>query len=172
MAAPVWGVPRAVRLRQPTATPSPDLKTCRGCFRKLPRDAYAPYGTRRRAICLECEQQAKPRKPRAPEPPEQIHDRHLRRTYGITLAQYEWMLAGQGGVCAICGKPERARVGINGLPTLRRMHVDHDHETTLIRGILCHTCNVGIGSLMHDPVILQAAIHYLKRSATRRRKTG
>jgi Recombination endonuclease VII len=50
---------------------------------------------------------------------------------GITDADYEALLAAQGGGCAICGNP----------PKTRRLHVDHDHKTGKVRGLLCHRCN-------------------------------
>ena len=53
----------------------------------------------------------------------------LRRTFGITIAQYDELLDKQGGVCAICGKtPEENK---------RALAVDHDHKTGEIYGLLC-----------------------------------
>ena len=53
---------------------------------------------------------------------------------GITEAQYEALLAAQGGGCAICGNT----------PKSRRLSVDHDHATGDVRGLLCHRCNRGL----------------------------
>jgi hypothetical protein len=64
------------------------------------------------------------------------------------------MFAQQGGVCAICGEPR---------PEERTLHVDHDHETGLIRGLLCFRCNQAIGSLQEDHDIFQKAADYLDR---------
>ena len=50
---------------------------------------------------------------------------------GVTDAEYDRLLAAQGGGCAICGNP----------PKTRRLHVDHDHKTGRVRGLLCHRCN-------------------------------
>jgi len=55
----------------------------------------------------------------------------LKRRYGITPEQYEMMLERQGGGCAICHRP----------PKHRRLDVDHDHATKVVRGLLCFTCN-------------------------------
>lgn len=65
----------------------------------------------------------------------------LRRRYGLTIAQYDEMLAAQGGVCAICRQPETyARLG-----KIQRLAIDHDHETGMIRGLLCNRCNRRLG---------------------------
>ena len=50
---------------------------------------------------------------------------------GVTDEQYEALLAAQHGVCAICGNP----------PKTRRLHVDHNHRTGKVRGLLCFRCN-------------------------------
>lgn len=58
------------------------------------------------------------------------------RKHGLTADDYDRMLEGQGGVCAICGG-----VNANG----RRLYVDHDHETNEVRGLLYHTYNSNLG---------------------------
>lgn len=77
----------------------------------------------------------------------------LRRTYDINLEQYNQMFVDQNGLCAICGKPESISDS--------RLSVDHNKHTGQIRGLLCRTCNVGIGMLDHDIDILFGAIKYL-----------
>lgn len=79
----------------------------------------------------------------------------LKRTYGITLLEFEILLELQGGGCALCGTTDQRGLGTH--------HVDHDHETGKVRGILCHDCNTGIGSLGDDPARLRAAAEYLER---------
>jgi hypothetical protein len=58
-------------------------------------------------------------------------DWNLRRRYGISSEEYETLLDAQDGVCAICKSP----------PKKNRLHVDHCHETGLVRGLLCAHCN-------------------------------
>lgn len=79
--------------------------------------------------------------------------------YGITSEQYDELLASQGGVCAICGQPERSK-SRNG--HLLKLAVDHDHETGTVRGLLCDRCNRGLGFFGDDPERLAAAIAYLQ----------
>jgi hypothetical protein len=82
---------------------------------------------------------------------------NFRRLYGISIEDYDAMLAAQGGLCAICGE-----AGAGGR-WKRRLHVDHAHDTGAIRGLLCHGCNVAIGSLRESPALLLKAVEYLKR---------
>ncbi len=77
------------------------------------------------------------------------HSRKLRKR-GITHAEFDSMKHSQGGACAICGGN-----GKNGL------HLDHDHKTNKVRGLLCCRCNFGIGSFRDDLNLLTNAIHYL-----------
>lgn len=83
---------------------------------------------------------------------EYSRNRHLIRTFGITLIEYNVLLEKQGGGCAICGK-----LIDNG----RSLAVDHDNKTGRIRGVLCANCNRAIGQFAHDPARLQNAINYL-----------
>src|SRR5262245_57445902 len=69
------------------------------------------------------------------------------KRYGITLAEYDALLEKQGGVCAICRKHSK-----------RRLCVDHCHRTGMIRGLLCDSCNLGLGSLQDDQASLVAAL--------------
>jgi hypothetical protein len=77
----------------------------------------------------------------------------LRREFGLTPEQYQAMLVQQNYGCAICKETGHT----NG----RAMSVDHDHATGKVRGLLCSSCNTGIGQLKESPVILEAAIKYL-----------
>jgi hypothetical protein len=85
-----------------------------------------------------------------------ISDRksHLKRKFGITLEQYDAMLAEQGGGCGICRKPPRDDISL---------HVDHDHETGRIRGLLCFTCNNALGDFDDDASLLRSAIRYVEQ---------
>lgn len=81
---------------------------------------------------------------------------HLRSCYGITPEQYNEMLLSQGAGCAICFSTNPG--------SKENFSVDHCHKTNQIRGLLCDTCNRGIGLLKDDPEILQQASEYLKKS--------
>jgi hypothetical protein len=83
----------------------------------------------------------------------------MRRKFGISLAEYEALLAAQGGVCGICEKPET--VTFRGV--LRSLCVDHDHASGKIRGLLCDRCNFMLCTNGSDLPRLKAALSYLER---------
>lgn len=78
---------------------------------------------------------------------------HLRRTYGITLEQYDEMVAEQNGVCAICH--EVCNTG-------KRLAVDHNHDTGEVRGLLCSRCNLGIGYLRNVSNLANSIVYLEK----------
>jgi hypothetical protein len=87
----------------------------------------------------------------------------LLRRYGITLEQYNALLAAQGGLCACCHSKDIGRKGSRAGLTL---FVDHAHASGLIRGLVCHKCNVGIGSLGDTAAGVQRALLYLTKPDT------
>jgi hypothetical protein len=89
---------------------------------------------------------------RAKEP---LRRAHLKAKYGLTVEQYDELLASQGGGCAVCGRTATEK---------RPLHVDHDHVSGRVRGILCFNCNVGIGSFQDSPTVMLAALEYLTRT--------
>lgn len=85
-------------------------------------------------------------------------DWQLRTKYGITSADYDALLEAQGGGCAICGTTApggRSRV---------YFHVDHDHVTNVVRGLLCHGCNISLGLLQENVDTMMAMASYIMTS--------
>ncbi|WTS96435.1 endonuclease VII domain-containing protein [Streptomyces sp. NBC_00096] len=74
---------------------------------------------------------------------------HLKRNYGITEAERDAMIAAQGGVCVLCQESPAE-------------HVDHDHRTGKVRGVLRFGCNAGIGQLKDRPDVLRRAAAYVE----------
>ncbi len=81
---------------------------------------------------------------------------HLRRTFGLTQADYDALLAAQGGGCAICEDPPNEKISL---------HIDHDHGTGEIRGLLCVRCNNAIALLRESPDVMRRAIRYVSSDA-------
>lgn len=75
---------------------------------------------------------------------------HRRRKYGLNEKEYNNMLLSQNNICAICNKPSN-----------KTLHIDHNHTTGAIRGLLCSNCNTGIGMFKEDTAVLTKAIEYL-----------
>lgn len=79
------------------------------------------------------------------------------RRHGLTVEEFRAMLARQANLCAVCGGPWR---GWNG----RAAHIDHDHKTGRVRGLLCSPCNTAIGRFGDDPALLRRAADYLEQT--------
>ena len=143
------------------------MKTCIKCHRTQPADEFYKGGTARDGRFTECktcnrERARQWQRAKRAADPDYATNIALKTKYGITLARYEAMLREQGGGCAICGATQPGGRG-------RRFHVDHDHSCCpgqkscgeCVRALLCHGCNVGIGSLGENPDRLLAAAAYL-----------
>jgi hypothetical protein len=93
-------------------------------------------------------------------PYESIRKKNLRQ-YGMSLEDYDFFLEKQGGVCAICKKPE---VVVESGKAPRTLHVDHCHSTLRVRGLLCQRCNLMVGLSKDSSAILRDAADYLEKS--------
>ena len=83
---------------------------------------------------------------------------YLRNKYNIEAEDYLDMLEEQGCVCAICGNPETRTMGTG---VIKPLSVDHNHETGEVRGLLCDSCNNGLGRFRDNPDLLLRAMEYL-----------
>ena len=81
------------------------------------------------------------------EHPERAKIRKLKYKYGV-LDGGKQLLAERGEVCQLCGKEENP------------LSIDHNHITGVVRGLLCKTCNVGLGMFHDDPALLRKAADY------------
>ena len=89
--------------------------------------------------------------------PSRHRDKHLQRSYGITLDDYKQMITEQKNSCAICGT-------INPGGKHKQWSVDHDHKTNKVRGLLCKSCNIALGEFQDDIDVLQKAVLYLQKN--------
>ena len=85
---------------------------------------------------------------------EKLRALRRKRKYGLTMDGMAALLEAQNGRCALCSAL------LNGDS---RTHVDHDHETGRVRGLLCNVCNSGLGSFADSPERLRYAAAYLER---------
>lgn len=126
------------------------LKECTKCKTVKPFEEFYRDNGRggRSSVCSACEAELRKNDPCRPE---RLRKGHLRRTYGMTVEQYDAMLVAQNGQCAICSKH------------MDKPHVDHCHATGDVRELLCRNCNHGIGNFKDNTEHLSRAIEYLAR---------
>lgn len=124
------------------------MKTCTKCNEEKPLDEYYSRSGRDTKFnhCKTCHYHMN----RARRCPDKVREYQWKYNYGITRADYDRMLAEQGGTCRTCDADDR-------------LVVDHCHTTGVVRGILCDDCNVSLGKLKDNPKTLQNLIDYLNR---------
>ena len=137
------------------------MKTCRTCNKsKSLKDFYSHASCSQgvRPDCKECMGPADRERSRnyVKENPLNRRSTILKNKYGIDYDSYLRILGAQGGGCAICGsmKPGSGKTYFS---------VDHNHTTGKNRGLLCHSCNAGIGMFKEDKLSLKLAIEYLEK---------
>ena len=105
--------------------------------------------------CVECKRRDANRHYKVAEPGHWRATRLIHK-FGISVSDYEAMLAKQNNGCGICG---------NSCSTGRKLAVDHDHVTGRVRGLLCAACNHAIGKFKDDPDLMQKAIEWVRKPA-------
>jgi hypothetical protein len=140
---------------------------CLPCYQASRRDAKREWAARpenrgRKNAVTRAKRNADIKAARAAEAQQRDNDRtrrYMRRyslsKYGITVADFDRMVASQDGRCWIC----------RCVPP-STLCVDHDHKTGVVRGLLCRPCNSTLGRHENDPLFLSRMVEYLK-SATR-----
>ena len=134
-------------------------KWCPGCQTRKPLDDFTRNRAARDGHSGYCRPCHNARGAKSRERNGGARDYHLMRRYGITADQFDAMVEAQGGVCALC----RAR---------KPEHVDHDHLTGAVRGVLCSCCNQGLGNFRDDAATLRLAADYLERTTWQRHTEG
>lgn len=133
------------------------MKTCTSCKAQLPPTAFSKNRSKSDGLhnlCRPCNARSA-KKYR--DSHEDIRLKHRVARYGLTLEQYRAMVEAQEGRCAICGEPE----GATYRGKVRRLCVDHNHETGEVRGLLCVQCNFAIGHLADNPDRARRLVAYL-----------
>lgn len=88
--------------------------------------------------------------------------KHRFFVYGITQPQYDAILERQNFKCGICQRP------LINIPS-RKIHVDHDHVTGQVRGVICLRCNLGL-SFLDVEGWLESALTYVSGSLSTQQK--
>ena len=134
------------------------MKTCTKCGVEKPLDEFGVEKRKRdgrTAQCLPCRRKLS--NAQYKKNPEGPWAGYLRRAYGITVADYDRMLADQGGKC---GNP--ACPSTTPGKGKERWCVDHNHTTGEVRGLLCHGCNTAAGLAQDHPDVLRGLADYLE----------
>lgn len=149
-----------VERKRPTGTPP---ARCRPCFRKFSRERQYRWRQEHPEQWKITRDKAWAKRAADPDYLRQKREREAERVYGLTAEEFHRLLQAQDGNCAICGLPPRGRANGRARPEREpRLHVDHDHTTGRVRGLLCGNCNTMIGLAGEDPKVLLKAVEYLK----------
>lgn len=134
-------------------------KWCPGCQAYQPLDAFGSNASTVSGVNAYCKPCHNANTRRSRDRSGGSRKYHLLRRYGITIEQYDAMVEAQGGLCALCRErpPE---------------HVDHDHVTGAVRGVLCSCCNQGLGNFRDSVASLRAAVDYLERTTWQRQRVS
>jgi hypothetical protein len=128
-------------------------KVCTRCGKRKLKDQFTAHSGRRDGLqsrCRVCVNEANNAAWHGYKRQDRM-DIVRRHKYGLEPDDYRNMLKKQKRCCAICGEKTV-------------LVVDHDHQTGVVRGLLCHPCNKGIGHLKDDPEIVTKALAYLLHS--------
>lgn len=120
------------------------MKLCRHCGTEKPLEEFYPSGSvkvgghRRQSWCKKCMR-------------DYANEAAFKKNYGIDWAERDRLIAAQNGRCGICGEE----------PAAKRLHLDHDHATGRVRGMLCGRCNRGLGQFKDSLDLLDRAKAWL-----------
>jgi 5-methylcytosine-specific restriction endonuclease McrA len=135
---------------------SAGLQFCPLCQNsKLLMEFHASTRGKSGGYCIECKRK-KNRQHYLAHPGDRT-DTHRQRTYGVSPEDYEAMMLEQERSCGICKRP------FEGMAS-RSIHIDHDHQTGAVRGILCQNCNNGAALLLDNPDLILEACCYIARA--------
>lgn len=139
-------------------------KECMKKYREKNRKEYSKYNKEYKRVNKEIlkEDRKKYQMSNKEKISDQVRAVKLKRRYGITTQHYDDLLIEQDYKCVICGTEYRCD---------KRLHVDHDHETGDVRGLLCGECNRGIGMFKDSQKLLKNAINYLNVWKTRKNQS-
>lgn len=138
-------------------TQQAQARPCKRCKTIKPLTSFYPNpkGAGFRQPCKTCWSEIRRERYRTTDEADRGRARNLAR-YGLSPDQYDEMVAEQGGVCAVCGQPQRTR-------NTDRLSVDHDHATGRVRQLLCNPCNLAIGYIETHDLPLDGLAAYLNR---------
>ena len=139
-------------------------KNCTKCFKSKSIESFYKnknFKDGRAYSCIDCSKKDHKNRAKDPARKKDMRNNHLRSRYGITIEDYEKMMALQNGLCAICKKEETKKHSKYG--NIMPLSVDHDHLTGEVRGLLCSQCNMLLGRLESSKEIYHGIVSYVGR---------
>lgn len=127
-----------------------NMRRCSVCKVEKPKTEF--HGSNRCKPCDRAYLKAWRQTPKGKATYDRINRRAVLRRYGVTIDDYDEMMASHNGLCAICRRVD---------PEGRRLAVDHNHATGRVRGLLCRPCNTALGLFGDDLLHLESAVRYL-----------
>ena len=133
-----------------------ETKTCNTCGEDKPLADFYRRGGKPIINCQSCREDGKAKQDIGTK-----RAKDFTKKYGITYSEYDDMLLAQNGRCAICKSTDPKGRWVENS---RAFCVDHDHNSGKVRGLLCNTCNQGLGNFFDNTKFLTQAIDYLIQS--------
>lgn len=125
-------------------------KTCNVCLISYPLSNFFHHKIKNRCYYRYCCKRCWRIKNQSRISLEKVRAYHLKSQYGLSRQDFLTLLCKQSDRCAICKNPPKTR-----------LHVDHNHRTGAVRGLLCSHCNKGLGFFFDNPEYLTNAATYL-----------
>jgi hypothetical protein len=120
----------------------PESKWCKDCYQMRPANEFYSTKSQKDGLSVYCKIHMN----------ERGNVSRIKSSYGLSKEQLKSLIDSQQGLCAICKEP------ISG----KNLHIDHCHNSSKVRGVLCRGCNLGLGQFKDDPERLKNAIKYLE----------
>jgi hypothetical protein len=133
-----------------------NTRECRECAAVKPLAAFREHAR----TCRVCNNLKQNQRPKTLATRRYLWLYHIQKNYGLSEAAWEVLLVSHSGRCGACGRALMEGRGQDG------GHIDHNHETGEVRGILCAGCNNALGFADEDPALLRALAHYLEMAQT------
>lgn len=127
------------------------MKICKRCGKQKDADQFRRIPGNRDGLdtkCVPCAREYD--RERQPRYRRRSFANKLQLRYGVSFDQWSEMLIGQGGRCAVCCEQ------------LINVHLDHDHSSGQVRGLLCPSCNLAEGHLASNPARARALAEYME----------
>jgi Recombination endonuclease VII len=158
----------AKRLSEELRGTGAETLPCNRCGKTKPLSDFYSHPTNARGYqywCRQCAHRQRIERAKIPVSPRTRRRHALWSQYRMTVSDYDMMYRRQRGRCAICAVHKKPWEPVSLKYRQNFLVVDHDHSTGSVRGLLCSSCNCGIGHLRDDVKIMSSAIACIRGSA-------